>query len=95
MLLARIAGHATASIKHASLTGARLLVAEPVRSLTVDPVLVVDSLGAGCGQLVLITSDGKSARQHVGDETSPVRWTVMGIVDNENALPIEPEGDRA
>jgi ethanolamine utilization protein EutN len=89
MLLARVIGHAIATVKHRSLAGQRLLLAQPVRSLTVDPVLVIDTLGAGEGQLVLISSDGKGAREQVGDPTSPVRWTVLGLVEHEDALPPE------
>jgi ethanolamine utilization protein EutN len=42
---------------------------------------VVDHLGAGMGDTVLISSDGKGARQLMNDQKSPVRWFVMGIVD--------------
>jgi microcompartment protein CcmK/EutM len=31
--------------------------------------------------MVIISSDGKSARELVGTEKTPVRWTIMGIVD--------------
>ena len=32
-------------------------------------------------QQVVISSDGLSARKLVGDKFSPVRWLVVGIVD--------------
>jgi microcompartment protein CcmK/EutM len=32
-------------------------------------------------QEVIISSDGLAARQAVGDNRSPVRWLVIGIVD--------------
>jgi ethanolamine utilization protein EutN len=51
------------------------------RSIEGDPVLVVDTLGAGKGEKVMITSDGIGARELLGDNTSPVRWTVLGIAD--------------
>ncbi len=47
----------------------------------IDPVLVVDTLGAGRGDKVMITSDGIGARELLGDNTSPVRWSVLGILD--------------
>lgn len=83
MLLARVEGHATATISHASLHGQRLLVVQPLHALTVEPVLALDALGAGRGDLVLITSDGQGARELVGDDTSPVRWTVLGVLDDD------------
>ncbi len=47
-----------------------------------DPLLVVDTIGAGQGVKVVISNDGKAARELVGDTTSPVRWTVIGISDD-------------
>jgi ethanolamine utilization protein EutN len=81
VLLARALGHATATVKHRSLAGAKLLVVQPLRSLTREPVLALDRLGAGPGDLVLISSDGRFAREALGDETSPARWAVIGILD--------------
>ena len=46
-----------------------------------DPVLVVDSHGAAAGSRVVITSDGEAARTLLGNDQTPVRWTVMGICD--------------
>lgn len=46
-----------------------------------DPVLAVDKLGAGVGDRVILTSDGKGLRELLDNENSPVRWWTMGIVD--------------
>jgi microcompartment protein CcmK/EutM len=35
------------------------------------------------GDRVIISSDGQASRRAVGDEKSPVRWLVTGIVDKE------------
>jgi ethanolamine utilization protein EutN len=84
MQLATIVGQATATVKHPSMTGWRLLVAQP---LTTDgkpdgePQLAVDSLGAGVGHQVLICNDGAGTRQLLGHKNSPVRWFVIGICD--------------
>jgi len=87
LLLGRVMGRATSTVKHRSLRGTKMLLVQPVRSLTREPLLVLDRLGAGSGDLVLITSDGKSAREFVGDEASPARWTVVGIIDDEKDVP--------
>lgn len=50
------------------------------------PQLVIDCLGAALGQQVIISSDGSEARKIVGDEHSPARWTVLGIIDPERSL---------
>ncbi len=81
MLLARAIGHATSTVKHRSLSGAKLLLVQPLRSLTLEPVLTLDRLGAAVGDLVLISSDGLFARETLHDSTSPARWSVVGIVD--------------
>ncbi|MBE2203487.1 MAG: EutN/CcmL family microcompartment protein [Chthoniobacterales bacterium] len=85
MRIATIRGYVTSSVKHASLEGRTLLVAEP-ESADLVPQIVLDNLGAGIGQKVLISSDGSEARKMVGDELSPARWTVQGIIDPERSL---------
>jgi ethanolamine utilization protein EutN len=84
MQLATVVGQATATVKHASMIGWKLLIAQP---LTVDekedgePVLAIDTLGAGVGSRVLISNDGAGTRQLMNSKNSPVRWFVMGICD--------------
>ena len=83
MRTAIITGYAVSTVKHPSLEGWRMLIAE---AADLAPQVVLDNLGAAIGQQVLITSDGSEARQMVGDELSPARWTVMGIIDPEGSL---------
>jgi microcompartment protein CcmK/EutM len=85
MRTATICGYATSTVKHASLEGRVLLLAVP-DSPDLAPQIVIDNLGAGIGQTVLISSDGSEARKMVGDELSPARWTVQGIIDPERSL---------
>ena len=47
------------------------------------PQVAIDSHGAGLHQQVVISSDGAAARKAVGDEKSPVRWLIIGIVDEK------------
>jgi ethanolamine utilization protein EutN len=85
MQLARVIGNATSTVKHPTLKGCKLLVVQPrlVDGQTPDgdPLLVVDGVGAGVGETVLITSDGRHARQLLDAEATPVRWTAIGIED--------------
>jgi len=84
MQLGRVIGHATSTIKHRSLNGWRLVVVQPVNVARVpeaDPIVVVDQLGSAPGHLVVLNSDGKAAREVVGDDKTPVRFWVSGIVD--------------
>ena len=84
MQLGRVIGHATSTVKHRSLNGWRLVVVQPVnvqRQAEADPIIAVDKLGSGPGHLVVLNSDGKAARDVVGDEKTPVRFWVSAIVD--------------
>jgi ethanolamine utilization protein EutN len=85
MFLGRVMGNATATVKHPSMEGWKLLLVKALqadgRAIEGDPILVVDSLGAGKGELVMITSDGIGARELLHSPTSPVRWSVLGICD--------------
>ena len=84
MQLAIVQGRATSTVKHRSLAGAKLLVCQLLGSegrASGDPVLAVDRLGAGAGDRVILTSDGLGLRELLRDDTSPVRWWTLGIVD--------------
>jgi len=84
MQLGRVIGQATATIKHESLVGWRLLIVQPLnnaRQPEADPVVAIDKLNGAVGQLVIVNSDGEGARACIGDKKSPVRWYVVGIVN--------------
>jgi ethanolamine utilization protein EutN len=83
MHIARVIGHAVSTVKHPSLTGWKLLLVQPLHAEKPDgePLLAIDAAGAGANELVMISSDGASARNLVGARNSPVRWSVIGIVD--------------
>lgn len=86
MQLATIKGRATATVKHPSLAGCRMLVAQMLDAKLQpegDPVIVIDRLGAGYGDMVMITSDGLGLRNMLNDNTSPARWWSVGIVDHQ------------
>ena len=87
MRIATIKGRVTSTIKHKSLKGMGLLIAVP-DSADAAPQVVLDTLGAGAGERVIISSDGSEARKITGDESSPARWSVLGIIDpKETAAP--------
>ena len=80
-----VVGTATSTVKHSSMRGWKLLIVQPygVDGATPDgePVIAIDALGAGCGERVLISSDGKGTRAMLKVEATPVRWSVIGIED--------------
>lgn len=84
MFLARVEGTVTATRKHPSFEGWRLVICQPIGrdgSPEGVPQVALDAHGAGLHQQVVISSDGAAARKAVGDEQSPVRWIIVGIVD--------------
>jgi ethanolamine utilization protein EutN len=85
MLTAKVIGTATATVRHPSLAGCKLLVVQPLLhdGATPDgePQLAVDRLGVGLGDAVIITSDGKFVREMLKSDTTPVRWSVIGLKD--------------
>ena len=84
MQLGVVVGHATSTVKHPSLNGQRLLVVQmltPDEAPDGEPVLVIDHLGAGAGSKVIATTDAVQVREMVGARNSPIRWSVMGLVD--------------
>jgi microcompartment protein CcmK/EutM len=94
MYLARVEGNVTATRKHPSFEGWRLLVCQPVDASGRPeglPQIAIDAHGAGMHQRVLISSDGAAARSLVHDERSPARWTVVGIVDEVTPGDAAPE----
>jgi ethanolamine utilization protein EutN len=87
MQLAEVIGHATSTVKHPTLRGWRMVIVQPLDArLGPDgvPILAIDSLGGSRGDRVIISSDGKAARELVGAENSPVRWMVIGLADGES-----------
>ena len=87
MQLALILGNATSTVKHPTLSGQKLMVAQALmadgRTPDADPLIAIDTVGCGIGQKVMISSDGKFTREFVGKDNSPVRWAVIGICDGE------------
>jgi ethanolamine utilization protein EutN len=85
MLVARVVGLVVASHKNEKLTGAKLLLVQP---LELDgrergvPLLAVDGVDAGVGDRVLLVQDGKAAQQVLGRSPAAVDAAVVGIVDS-------------
>lgn len=84
MIIAKVVGTAVATLKHDLLKTTKLLLVGPtdVRgNLTGEPFLAVDLVGAGDGELVMI-SQGSSARAAIGQDSSPADAAIIGILDS-------------
>jgi microcompartment protein CcmK/EutM len=89
MFVAKVTGTVVATQKVASMTGQKLLVVEPYRIDEKDKnrlvgtgrtFVVVDALGAGLGDFVLICQ-GSSARLTPETEKLPIDAVIIGLVD--------------
>ena len=84
MQLGTVIGHATSTVKHPSLVGWRMVIVQQVGvngQPEAEPVVAVDKLGSAPGSKVILNSDGKGARELIGDDQTPARWFVIGSVD--------------
>lgn len=83
MILARVVGSIVATRKDSRLEGKKLLILKPVSPEGVPEsgyVIAVDTVGAGCSELVIGVS-GSSARMAEGCKDRPVDMAIIGIVD--------------
>lgn len=83
MYLGKVIGLVVATTKKEGLVGKKILIVQPVNT-DYEPVgdneVAVDTVGAGCGEIVLVTT-GSSASKNFG-EASPIDRAIVGIVDN-------------
>lgn len=85
MQLARVIGNVVCTVKNKSLHGRKILVVqnldeelEPVGS----PLVALDAIGAGVGELVFWCRGKEAAFPFKRDET-PTDCTIVGIVDSD------------
>jgi ethanolamine utilization protein EutN len=83
MFLARIDGTMTSTVKHETLENARLLIGQRLEAngaASGEPLVILDTLGASRGGVVLVSTDGDIQRKLRGNNC-PARMTVVGLVD--------------
>lgn len=84
MLIARVVGSAVATIKDERLNGTKLLVVREANARgepTGKPLVAIDTVDAGVGDVVLIAS-GSSARQTSITKDRPVDAVIMALLDS-------------
>lgn len=83
MQLGRVVGKATGTVKDPSLSGAKLLVVDLLDGggeLVTPGQIVVDAVGAGVGDLVLVAT-GSAARQAATTRGVATDATAVAIID--------------
>ena len=84
MLIARVIGDMVATQKHPSHEGRNIFLVQPLNldySNRGDAMVALDAVGAGVGDLVLVTTDGYAAMSSLGRMQSPIDSAVIGIID--------------
>jgi len=85
MYLAKVVGKIAATIKHSDLHGKKILLVRPLDlslSPVGKPVLAVDSVDAGAGDVVLVADEGNAAAQVLKTGRGPIRTVIVGVVDS-------------
>lgn len=98
MQLAKVVGSLVSTQKSSSLTGKKLLLIQAVKADGLTPSqpngaleVAVDSVGAGDGELVLVTR-GSSARMVLSDPHSAADLCIVAIVDSIACAPCAERG---
>ncbi|SKC88557.1 EutN/CcmL family microcompartment protein [Maledivibacter halophilus] len=83
MITAELIGNVWATRKADRLQGYKLMLAEVIGSTQAGQrMVVVDQIGAGIGDRVLVVC-GSSARRMVGNDDVPIDAAVIGIIDGD------------
>ena len=85
MLLAKVVGNVWSTKKKEEISALRLLVIQPLgENLKPDGKVRVaaDEVGAGFGELVIVTKGSPAMRAFDKDNLIPIDAVVVGIVDN-------------
>ncbi len=82
MVIGKVTGSIFSTRKLDTLTGSKLMVVNIGKGKD-DYVVAIDTLGAGIGEMVLVTL-GDSARFACQNEKTPIDAVIVGIVDQSN-----------
>lgn len=90
MQIARVVGDLTATRKHPTHEGKKILLVQPLDldgSDRGNPMVALDSVQAGIGDKVLLVQDGYAAFTAVGYKQAPIDAAVIGVIDEIEVLP--------
>lgn len=84
MIMGKVVNRLIATRKYDELQGYKFLVIEPSYGDKKDYIIAADTLGAGEGEVVLVSFG--HAIQYALDKNAPIDALVVGIVDDEPIL---------
>ena len=80
MLMAKVVGSVVSTQKDETLVGKKLMIIQPINAERQDIRFQQDTVGAGIGDYVLLTS-GSSARKLFSTPSDAVDYAIVGIID--------------
>lgn len=84
MQIAEVIGNIVSTVKHPSHNNYKLMLIQPLTQNLEkkgNAQIAIDTVQAGEGDLVLLLSEGNSARQILEYNDAPVRAVIVGIID--------------
>lgn len=83
MRIGRVIGTVVATRKDEKLVGSKLMITQPLDldlSPKGEPIITIDTVGAGIGELVLFTT-GTASRIAAKKMDAPIDAAIVGIID--------------
>jgi ethanolamine utilization protein EutN len=84
MYIAKVIGDVVSSVKYETLHAQKILVVQPIdpdMTERGEPLLALDQVDAGKGDVVLIVDQGTAARTVLAQQYPTVRTLILGVVD--------------
>ncbi|KAB2331517.1 ethanolamine utilization protein EutN [Cytobacillus depressus] len=84
MQMGIVVGRITATRKDENLVGTKLLITQPIGldgQVLQNPIIAVDTVGAGIGERVIYVSGSMAARA-IRNKDAPIDAAIIGIIDS-------------
>ncbi len=87
MLVGKVVGSVVATRKNENLVGNKFLIVQPMESMADQKrIVAIDNVGAGIGEIVLVTQGSAARFVSGGVANAPVDAAIVGIVDDSIGL---------
>lgn len=84
MILGKVIGNIVATVKNPTYEGEKVMMVKPIDPNLKDngkTLLAIDKVQAGINDIVLVMTEGNSARMVMNTPGTPVNSVIVGIVD--------------
>ena len=92
MYIAKVIGDVVSSVKYETLHAQKLLLVQPVEpdgAARGEPLIAIDMVDSGIGDVVLIVDQGTATRTVMAVEYPTIRTLILGVVDRIDFEPGE------